>query len=456
MKKRTTVLLLFGLSIILSGCIDNENNEFEEVNSWIRENMEENYLWNERVPASADGSLFPGTYFGGLLDPNDFFSYVVDNIDFVQDGEVNPLRFNSGLSPVFGRFSNSNGVFAVAQYIYPGSPADTAGLQRGDIILEVNGIPLDTGNFNSLFYSESPEIRYTLGEFNSIQNTIDNTGEVIITDQEEVQRNPVVYSDVIEQSGSKIGYLFYVAFLDGENDEYIDSVDAVLQNFKAEGITEVIVDLRYNAGGDFDAAENLANGVIAPAAAQNEDVFVRFNYNDTIQQRIIDEEGADSENLVRRFSQDPDNLGFQTIYFITSGQTSFTSELVINGLIPHMDVNIIGESTSGDFFATTVISGENASPPNEYVIVPVNLQYENSEGTADLTFGLQPDVEVFETLFNAFPIGDLNEPLLRTAIQEITGAGSSSAKISGREYEILEDTHARKRGSILFKGVRNK
>ncbi len=106
---------------------ESNDNEFEEINSWIRESMEENYLWNERVPEKVDGSIPPGAYFGSILEPNDYFSYIVNNASLVEDNSIERL-FTTGLSPAFGRFSNSNRVFAVAEFVYPNTPADTAGL----------------------------------------------------------------------------------------------------------------------------------------------------------------------------------------------------------------------------------------------------------------------------------------------------------------------------------------
>jgi len=446
--KRFTVLLLFGITIALTGCINNENNEFEETNSWIRESMQENYLWNELVPEKTNGVLHPGTYFGSLLAPNDFFSYIIDDADLVIESDFG-VRFNTGASPFFGKFSNSNRVFSIIEYVYPNSSADSAGLQRGDIIIEVNDIQLSTFNFLELFYSSSANISYTLGETNQAQTTIVSTGEVVNLIQEQVQRNPVVYTDVIEEGSSKIGYLFYAEFLSGENDKYLDSVDVEIQNMKAQGVTDLIVDLRYNPGGDFSAAENLANVIVAPSAAQNEEVFVRFQYNDIIQQRITEEEGPDSQNLVRRFAQDPDNLGLNDVYFLTTNGTAFTSELLINGLIPHMNVTLIGEPTSGELFGSTVIRGKNASPPVEFSIVPINLEYENAEGATNLVFGLQPDVEISNDLLNASQIGDINDPALDAAIDLIAGRASSS-KVVIKKYKMLEDIKAKRRGSILF------
>jgi len=447
--KRITILLLVVLTVMGIGCVNSEENEFEDINSWIKESMEENYLWNERVPDKVDGSIPPNAFFGSMLDPNDYFSYIVSSKTLVEDNSFG-RTFTSGLSPSFGRFNNSSGVFAIAEYVYPNSSADTAGLKRGDIILAIDGTPLNTSNYLNLFYAEKSTIRYSLGAFDLASNTIDETGETISVEQREIEFNPIVYTDIISEGNNKIGYLFYSMFLSGENDKYNDSLDIAMQNMIAEGVTDLVVDLRYNTGGDMDAAENLANSLVSSSAAQSEEVFVRFRYNDIVQQRIIEEEGADSERLVLKFSSDPENLGLQNIYFLTSNKTSTTSELLINGLTPHMNVNTIGEATNGQFFGSTVITGETATPPNEFAIVPINLQYENSEGTTNLVLGIQPDSPVEDDLLIPYELGDINDPVLKEALSLITGNGSAASKISAKKYESLEDVKAKRRGSILF------
>ena len=443
--------LFFLATIMLTvSCTNKDENEFKDANAWIRDSMEENYLWNERVPGSVDGSIPPGAFFGSMLDPNDFMSFIVQDPSLENGSQGEDFSYGAGVSPAFGAFSNSQIIFIVAEFIYPNSSADTAGLERGDIILEIDGTTLTTNNYLNLFYSSNETIEYTLGEYNSEQNTISVTNEIVTVAQTNVELNPVVHKSVIEQDNKKIGYLFYPEFKNGTNDRYIDSVDAALQEFKSEGITDVIVDLRYNSGGDFSSAENLGNALTSQSAIQNEEIFVRFKYNDVIEQRIIDEEGAESENLIRRFSSDPENLGIGRVYFLTTTQTSATSELLINGLIPHTNVKIVGGATNGQLFGSTIINGEDAVPAISYSIVPVNLRLQNSEESAEPTYRLVPDIEVTENLFDTKPIGDVNDPLLSAALQDITGGTQTSAKSTLISYQLLPDLRAEQKGRLLF------
>ena len=186
-------------------------------------------------------------------------------------------------------------------------------------------------------------------------------------------------------------------------------------------------------------------------------MFVKFEYNESVEQEIINEEGQNSERLTRKFSQVPENLGLQRVFFLTSEKTASTSELLINGLSPHMNVVKVGEATSGEFFGATMIKGEDAVPPNDYIIVPVFVQYVNSEGSANLVLGLQPEIEAEDDLLQPFQIGDVEDPLLGAAIDFILTGSQSSQKLSTfKEYEILPDRIKKAKGSLIFKAERKK
>ncbi len=456
MKRIKLSTLLLGVFVILSACIKSETEEFIEVNSWIKENMQENYLWPERVPDEVDGRIPPGAYFGGILDPNDFISFITDRTVFFES-EINERPFSSGLSPAFGRFSNSNNVFVLTEFVYPQSSADSNGIKRGDIVLAVDDIPLNISNFERLFFAERSIVRYTMGEFIPSQGIIAETGEVITVKQSQMDLNPVVHSSIIDTVNNKIGYLFYAEFLNGENGKFNDSLDMAVQNFKSEGVTDLIVDLRYNLGGDIDAAENLANAIVSSAAAQSEEVFVKFEYNENIEQEIINEEGQNSERLERKFTEVPENLGLQRVFFLTGGKTASTSELLINGLTPHMNVIKVGESTSGEFFGTTMLKGEDAVPPNDYIMVPVFVQYVNSEGAASLVFGIEPEIEVEDDLLAPFQIGDTEDPLLGAAVNFVINGSQKIRKYSpSKDYELLPVRTEEVKGSLLFKSEKKK
>ncbi|MEO9886897.1 MAG: S41 family peptidase [Balneola sp.] len=449
--KNLCFLLLIGFMLSISGCIKDDSGEFKEINSFIRTNMEARYFWNERVPDNDNGSIPPGAYFGSILHPEDEVSFIVEDVELFEN-DLSGQVLTTGISASFGRLSNTIGVFIIVEFVYPGTPADLAGFKRGDIILEIEGVALNTINARALFFNSFSSATYGLGVFNSREGTITSLDSTVTVSKGEFDLNPIVYKDILEVKDKKIGYLFYSRFLSGEEDKYIDSVNVAFAEMKSQGVTEMIVDLRHNEGGNFDAALNLANALVSPAAAQREEVFVRFEYNNDIQQKIIDEEGANSDRLMLNFSEKAENLGLTDIYFLTNNETSSTSELLISGLVPHMNVTLIGEPTSGMFFGTEVILGSDANPANDYAIVPVTLRYSNSVETNKLSEMLQPDILIFNNLILGFQLGDINDPSIAAVLELISPSTENRTRSLQRfkRFEILEDQRAQKLGSVLF------
>ena len=86
-------------------------------------------------------------------------------------------------------------------------------------------------------------------------NLLSPNGKYIsLTKTEKFQSNPIQLSKVIESGGTKVGYLMYNQFTQG----FDDDLNKVFSNYIAEGVDELVLDLRYNGGGLVSSAIHLS------------------------------------------------------------------------------------------------------------------------------------------------------------------------------------------------------
>ena len=407
------------------------------------------YFWQPNVDDLAD-DRFENTEEGraaytAFLDSEENPAAFFENkLQFIQDrfsfyssdyreltNSLAGISRSNGLEFGLVRFDGSNNVFGFVRYIVPNSNAATADIQRGDLFTGVDGQVLfsdpdnpDNNNLDLLFGENTT---YTLNMADFVNgNVVANDKEVTLTKEEALAENPVFISKSFEINGENIGYVMYNQF----TNEYDDALYTAIQDLKAAGITNLIMDLRYNPGGSVNTTRLLASMIYGTNKA---DVFLRKRYNDKLQEQF-------SKDQLEVYFTDKVNgkninsLGLQKLYVLTSSSSASASELLINSLEPYMDVVQIGDKTRGknEFSTTMVDDRENSylytparvnkiKANNQWAIQPLIGRNENADGFFDYTSGLLPDVPLKEDYGNLGVLGDQNEPLLARAIAEITG-----------------------------------
>jgi C-terminal processing protease CtpA/Prc len=134
------------------------------------------------------------------------------------------------------------------------------------------------------------------------------------------------------------------------------------------------------------------------------------------------------------------------VYVLTSASTASASELVINGLKPHITVVQIGDVTTGKnvgsvtLYDSPTFGKENRNPNHRYAMQPLVLKIVNSEGFGDYQNGLQPNFALKETVSNLDVLGSASEPLLKLAIAKITGTGRLKPEQSGLQLDYINDS----------------
>ena len=381
-------------------------------NEWIRDNMELYYFWNDKLPGGIEFSKEPDSeaYFYKLVyKEKDKWSRITSDYKALE-AELAGKPVTMGYNPSFFLVGNNKIVIAV-KYVYPGSPAADAGLERGDIILTIDNTALDTSNYYDLY--SGPVYSVQLGRLEG--NTLLPTGESVSMTARVTNTNPSIHHEVLDIDGHKIGYLVYVEFIAGESDVLLTEMDNIFNEFKAAGVSDLIIDFRYNPGGEISAAVHLAS-IIGPAEVANrKDVLISLKYN----------EGLDSylrtSNLTNylsyKFETTSANIDMDRVYFLTTSGTASASELVIVGLEPYMDVIKIGEPTYGKYAGAWVMPDD----AEKWAIIPIVSKFANADGYTDFVYGLPPDYEIDDDLMRAVPFGDTRDPMLAKAIELATG-----------------------------------
>jgi C-terminal processing protease CtpA/Prc len=336
-------------------------------------------------------------------------------------------------------------VVAFVEYVVPGTPAADSGIRRGDIILTIDGQTLTQNNYYSLYYQTTATFGF--GEWDG--SSINPNGKEITLSASVQKLDPVLYDDVIAYQGKKIGYLVYTQFTYGENDEWLESLNEVFEKFRAEGVSDVVMDLRYNPGGDLGITAYIASTLGPASAMQDSAVFIDMVWNERYNQYWSDSDldndgqadGMESPQLRIRMPASDLNLDLNQVYFLTTGGSASASESLMIGLDPYMDVVQIGTTTYGKCYASIPVRDWEEPKRHNWVMLPLVIKYSNAEGYTDFVDGIEPDFQVPDNLLYAKPFGSLEDPLLAKALEEITGVSplarkSVQAETSFRPFRV--------------------
>lgn len=374
----------------------------------------------------------------GILVNEDRFSHITSDYNTLFDSQQG-IFTTTGIEYGLYRVGEGNDVVGVVQYILPNSDASGKDVQRGDIFYAVNGVSLysDRENTSDNNLSIIRQETVTLSFADIVDDTIVPNGVEIEFFASEYTENPVHITKVIEEGSNKIGYLMYNGFTSPFDDE----LNQAIADLKSQGITDLVVDLRYNPGGSVTTSTYLASMITGQF---NGSLYSRLRYNDFWQDLFGN--SRLSYNFTNQINTQYANeainsLNLTRVYFITSNRTASASELLINGLEPYIDVIQIGNKTvgknqasitllddpRGDFVSTVPYSGKNreeANPMHTYALQPIVSRTENSAGFSEYEEGLVPDVEIIEDIENLGTLGETSDPLLARTLQEITGVAT--------------------------------
>lgn len=244
-------------------------------------------------------------------------------------------------------------ICAVVTVVYAGSPAEKAGLRRGDTIVRIGGKAMTKDNYVDLVTKEflnSPSCSITLAD-----PATGRLGATISMTATTMYEDPVVYHSVFDVGGKKVGYLVFTSF----TLRAIDDLLAVFEQFRIAHVSELILDLRYNGGGYVTTEEALASMMAPLANVEKGDVFEQDIYNKTLTQHYGEDAlksrfkttftWKDGSSIPSTTDTRSGHLDLDRVYAIISSRTASASESLLVGLMPYLPVTLIGEQSHGKF-----------------------------------------------------------------------------------------------------------
>lgn len=374
----------------LAGCSDVDEPavdcSLDGRKAFVRDIMSDIYLWSDRVPEVDYGAIeSPEELMLAMsfkeLDHWSGMQQLAQRQDFFDRGRFQGVGYTLGL--------DAEGRVRVS-WVHEGSAAGRAGLDRGALLLSVNGRAIEE--------LSSPELNTELGRdvvTHQVQELDGSVRDVELA-QGEVEITSVKSATVLDTPGGAVGYLMFTTFvLPGE-----DELKRTFADFRDRGVQRLVIDLRYNGGGLLRTAALLGSLIDKAAAGQP---LIVETYND-----------RHSEfNRERLMFETEEGISASHVVFLVTGRTASASEQVINGLLPYVKVDVVGSTTLGKPVGAD--SWEHCG----YAIAPITFHSLNADGEGDYFRGIAPLCEVDDDLLHR--LGDPEEAQLSAALQLLDG-----------------------------------
>ena len=386
------------------------------------------YLWNDRLPQSVNLSDY--------ATAEDLLAYLV-TFRPETDTQGNPIPVFSSIRTIeadtqffgegkyegygFGPTLGAGETDWQLDRVFEDSPAGRAGLERGQRIIALNGrsiadIQAAEGT-NAVLANGSAD--FTMQELDGSEFTVNIVADIVTID-------PVPQYGLIPREGnSPVGYIEFSTFISTADSDPTNFA-AAFQLFADNNVNDVILDLRYNRGGLVSIAELLAD-YLGGFVAENL-VFSSTEFN---------ADRAAENNTQSFFSRLGDSLALSSLVVIaTRENTASASELVTNGLDPHVSVGIMGERTFGKPV------GQVGLDFCEKRLRPTSFKTVNADGFGDYFGGLPADCLADDD--PNFPVGDPdNDPNMIAALTWLETGACPVAAAPGGEFKVGADDVSR-------------
>ena len=387
--------------------------------AWLRDYMNDRYFWfDQQGSPDVAASTLPRYFASLLFAPLDRYSFAQNTTQFIQ-------FFEQGQRTGYGyalAWSDAAQTVLKVRTVEPLSPMGLAGLRRGDTIVAIDGYTPEqiVNGLPPRANVAGVARKFVVMDAAGREQTFD-------VNSEEYPLSPVLDARVLAAAnGAKVGYLACQEFISSG----ADAVGAAFDRFAAAGISELVLDLRYNGGSSSTQARNLAS--LAAGSALDGKVFADFRFS---------AKNAD-RNFTQTFSAYFASKASQTdstplenlsrVFVITSAATASASELLINALRPFKPVITIGSTTFGKPY------GFLPRDACGLTYSAVNFVTANAQGFSDYSTGFVPTCAVPDDL--ARQLGDPAEQRTAAALAYIaTGVCPVAARVNSAKAAAQTD-----------------
>ncbi|MBT8066838.1 MAG: hypothetical protein KJO09_06325 [Gammaproteobacteria bacterium] len=394
--------------------------EIDGQKQFVLDNLYAWYLWNDLLPpdlsiddyASPEQLVRDVTRTYGPQKPNnggpiDLFSSVVSaqaDAQFYGEGQFEGFGFSY-------RFVDTDDVRLLR--VFSGGPAEGSGLARGQRILALDGrsmaeIVANEG-FNAALAASTVEFQ--------VQRP-DSTEFIVSITKDVVTIDPVPQWRIIDRGAGvpPVGYLELATFVSTADPVF----DTVFGAFTAAGVSDVILDLRYNGGGLVSTANLL--GDYLGALANNGRVFSATQFN---------ADRAPANNSVEYFQALGNSLNLSRLAVIATSRTASASELVTNSIGAYFDVAVIGANTYGKPVGTIGLTF------CEKLLRPTAFKTVNALGEGEYFDGLPVDCPAADDLNVA--VGAATDPNMVAALSYLNNGACPVAEAPDGQFKVESD-----------------
>lgn len=405
---------------------ENKSAMSEYLNKYMHERLVNEYLWADEyakldVNMGVSWDKFLYTYLTQLGDTNiedggyyrDYSSSAGERYIYSYISEVTSTKASVmtkagelasttglGIGPLFASLfeTGTDYIGLTVGYVYPGSPAEEAGLRRGDTIYQIGKNRITRNNYQSymqeLFYSPSGtySISFARYEVNEAEEKYDlNLNNTVEVKTGEYGYNPVIFAAIltnsnVEDDGSDTTPPFNIGYMVTES--FDSSAQEVLEyqikQFIEAGITELILDLRFNVGGEVQQSRYLASSIVG--RDYDDKHFFKAEFNDgTVEAWKFKSGPSESDKL----GQAP-SMGLKRLWVVMSENTASASELIIHGLRGvDFPVTLIGSRSEGKNVGMVVT--QEVYNGRRFEFAPITYRGLNARDERAPADGFEPD-----------------------------------------------------------------